>query len=86
MTDYKVFCKNYGLKRGDLIGILKERRKDLRGKGVLEAGLKWAIGVFGYMVKDKHAIFIAPDKSHLKNQIIMTMEERCSLRKHSEVR
>jgi hypothetical protein len=84
MIDYKVYCKNYDLKRGDLLGILKERRKDLRGKSVLEAGLKWAIGVFGPMVKDKNAIFVVPDKSYLKNHVIMSTEERCSLKKHSE--
>ena len=86
MTVYKVFYKNYELKRGELMGTLKERRKDLRGKSVLEAGLKWAKWVFGHMVKDKHAIFVVPDKSNLKNDIIMPMEKRCSIRNHLEVR
>jgi len=31
MIVYKVFYKNYELKKGDLIGMLIERRKDLRG-------------------------------------------------------
>jgi hypothetical protein len=86
MIVYKVFYKNYELKRGELMGTLKERRKDLRGKSVLEAGLKWAKWVFGHMVKDKHAIFVVPDKSNLKGYTIMAMEKRCSIRKHLEVR
>jgi hypothetical protein len=86
MIVYKVFYKNYDLKRGELMGTLKERRKDLRGKSVLESGLKWAKCVFGHMVKDKHAIFVVPDKSNLKDNTIMPMEKRCSIRKHLEVR
>ena len=80
MIVYKVFYKNYELKRGELMGILKERRKDLRGKSVLEAGLKWAKWVFGHLVKDKHAIFVVPDKSNLKDDTIMSIEKEVSNR------
>jgi hypothetical protein len=58
MILYKVFLKNYDLKKGELIGILPERRKDLRGKTPVESGLKWAKSVFSDLVKDKHAIFV----------------------------
>jgi hypothetical protein len=60
MIAYKVFYKNYKLKRGDLIGILIERRKDLRGMMQMESGLKWAISIFGDFVKDKQLIFVVP--------------------------
>ena len=58
MIIYKVFLKNYFLKKGDLIGVLTERRKDLRGSTPAESGLRWAKSVFSDLVKDKHAIFI----------------------------
>jgi hypothetical protein len=58
MILYKVFLKNYDLKKGELIGTLPERRKDLRGKTPAESGLKWAKSVFSDLVKDKHAIFV----------------------------
>ena len=38
MIVYKVFYKNYELKRGELMGTLKERRKDLREKAFLKLG------------------------------------------------
>jgi len=65
MTIYKVYYKNYDIKKGELMGTLTERRKDLRGKNKLETGLKWAKWTFGHMVKDKNAIFIVPDKLNL---------------------
>ena len=86
MIVYKVFYKNYDLKRGELMGTLIERRKDLRGKSALEAGLKWAKWVFGHRVEDKHAIFVVPDKSNLKDNTIMPMEKRCSIKNQGEVR
>jgi hypothetical protein len=60
MILYKVFLKNYDLKKGELIGILPERRKDLRGTAPAESGLRWAKSVFSDLVKDKHGIFIVP--------------------------
>ena len=75
MIVYKVFYKNYELKRGELMGTLTERRKDLRGRSRLESGLKWAKLAFGHMVKDKHAIFVVPDELNLKHDSIMPMEK-----------
>jgi hypothetical protein len=62
MIIYKVFYKNYELKRGDLLGTLAERRKDLRGKSKVLSGLKWARLTFGPMVEDKSSIFVVPDE------------------------
>jgi hypothetical protein len=63
MVVYKVFYKNYKLKKGELIGSLMERRKDLRGKSQIQSGLRWAKLKFGHMVKDKQSIFIVPKES-----------------------
>ena len=60
MIVYKVFYKNYKLKRGELIGTLVERRKDSRGMMQIESGLKWARLTYGGLVKNKEAIFIVP--------------------------
>ncbi len=59
---YKVLYKNQRLKKGDPMGVLVERRKDLRGKSKLESGLKWAKSIFGQTVKDKSMIFVVPDE------------------------
>ncbi len=59
---YKVLYKNQRLKKGDPMGVLVERRKDLRGKSKLESGLKWAKSMFGQTVKDKSKIFVVPDE------------------------
>jgi hypothetical protein len=59
---YKVLYKNHKLKKGELMGILVERRKDLRGKSRLESGLSWAKSMFGQTVKNKHMIFVVPDE------------------------
>jgi hypothetical protein len=66
MIIYKVLYKNFMLKKGDLMGILVERRKDLRGKSLLESGLKWAKSMFGQTVENKHAIFVVPHELNLK--------------------
>ncbi len=58
MILYKVLYKNYKLKRTELLGVLPERRKDLRGKSQHEAGTKWAKLIFGNLVKDNNAIFV----------------------------
>jgi hypothetical protein len=75
MIIYKVFYKNYGLKKGELMGALIERRKDLRGKGRIDSGLKWARLTFGQMVEDKQAIFVVPYEVYLKNGSIVPMEK-----------
>jgi hypothetical protein len=68
MIAYKVFYKNYKLRRAELIGRLLERRKDLRGKNRVESGLEWAKRVLGPMVKDQHAIFVVPDEIGTERQ------------------
>jgi hypothetical protein len=65
MVVYKVLYKNYELKRGGLIGMLIERRKDLRGMKQVESGLRWAKLTFGPIVKDQSAIFVVPDELKL---------------------
>ena len=66
IISYKVLYKNYKLKKGELMGVLVERRKDLRGKSLLESGLEWAKSMFGQEVRDEHAIFIVPHELKLK--------------------
>lgn len=61
MIVYKVFCKDGGLKTDDLIGVLAERRKDLRGETQFESGLKWAKSFFTDLIKDRQAIFVIPN-------------------------
>ena len=68
MIIYKVFYKNYELKKGELMGVLAERRKDLRGRSQVESGLRWAKLTFGPMVKDKKDIFIVPDELKLSGE------------------
>lgn len=62
MITYKVFLKNGDLSKEDLIGVLAERRKDLRGETQIKSGLEWANLIFGDLVEDRHAIFIVPDE------------------------
>ena len=62
MVVYKVFYKNYELKKGEFVGMLVERRKNLRGKTQLESGLRWARLTFGHRVRDERAIFVVPDE------------------------
>jgi hypothetical protein len=65
MVAYKVFYKNYELKKGELIGMLIERRKDLRGVKQVESGLRWAKLTFGRVGKDKKEIFVIPYELNL---------------------
>jgi hypothetical protein len=65
MRGYKVFYKDYELKKSELKGMLVERRKDLRGKTQIESGLRWAKLTFGRMVKDEKAIFVVPNELKL---------------------
>jgi len=60
MIVYKVFSKDYEHEKVTLLGMLAERRGDLRGKTRLEAGLTWARLTFGHSAKDKGSIFVVP--------------------------
>jgi len=75
MIVYKVFYKNCDLKKGEFIGALVERRKDLRGKTKVETGLKWAKLKFGNLVEDKHEIFIVPHELNLVSNTKSFMEK-----------
>jgi hypothetical protein len=66
MIIYRVFCKNYDLRKVELVGVLTERRNDLRGKTRFESASRWAKLMFGQLVRDKHAIFVVPDELNLK--------------------
>ena len=65
MVVYKVFYKNFELKKGEFMGMLIERRKDLRGKSQIESALKWARLAFGRMVRDDKTIFVVPNELKL---------------------
>ena len=65
MLVYKVFYKNFELKKGEFVGMLIERRKDLRGKTQIESALRWARLAFGRMVKDDKTIFVVPNELKL---------------------
>jgi hypothetical protein len=75
MTIYKVFCKNYELRKGEFLGALIERRKDFRGITMVESGLKWARLVFGDKVVNKQAIYVVPDELRLKDDANWPMEK-----------
>ena len=82
MIFYKVFYKNFELKKGEFVGMLIERRKDLRGKTQIESGMRWARLAFGRMVKDKNTIFVVPNEFRLGintkwiiEKVIFTKEE-----------
>jgi hypothetical protein len=65
MLVYKVFYKNFELKKGEFMGMLIERRKDLRGKTQIESAMRWARLAFGRMVKDEKTIFVVPNELKL---------------------
>ena len=67
MIVYVVFCKDYEHKRGELMGMLVERRKDTRGQNQWGSGAKWARQAFGHLVKDKNDIFVFPKEMEMNN-------------------
>ena len=82
MTIYKVFYKNYGRERAEIMGMLIERRKDLRGMTQVASGLRWARMAFGHLVKDKQSIFAVPreldlgtDARAFAEKVIFTKDE-----------
>jgi len=82
MIVYQVFCKDYEHRKGELMGMLVERRKDMRGQTQWESGTKWARQAFGHLVKDKKDIFVHPkemkiddDKGLLVEKGIFNKEE-----------
>ncbi len=82
MVVYKVFYKNFELKKGEFVGMLIERRKNLRGKTQLESGMRWARAAFGRIVKDEKTFFVIPNELKLgihtesvKEKGVFTKEE-----------
>jgi hypothetical protein len=75
MVIYKVYCKDNQLRQGNLLGVMAERREDLRGKSELESGLRWARVTFGGSVKDKTSIFVVPKELETGNATRMFMEK-----------
>ncbi len=75
MLVYKVFHKNFELKKGEFIGMLIERRKDSRGKTQVESGLRWAKSAFGRSVKDKKTIIVVPNEVKLGNDAKWLLEK-----------
>ena len=67
MMVYVVFCKDYEHKKGELMGMLVERRKDMRGHTRWESGVKWARQAFGHLVKDKKDIFVFPKEMEIND-------------------
>jgi hypothetical protein len=67
MIVYNVFCKDNELKKDDLIGVLAERRKDLRGKTQFESGLRWARFFFTGLIKDRRTIFVVPNEFEVRD-------------------
>jgi hypothetical protein len=87
MIVYIVFRKDYGRRKGELLGMLVERRKNMRGEAQWESGTKWARQAFGHLVKDKKNIFVYPkemkinDKGLLVKKGIFSKEEYLGLMK-----
>ena len=75
MMIYKVFYKNYVLKKGEFLGVLLERRTDMRGKSQIESGLKWAKLTFGRLVKDREAIFVVPNELKVEDETKWLLEK-----------
>ncbi len=57
------------------MGLLVERRKNLRRQSLFESGLKWAKAMFGREVRDEHAIFVVPNELNLKRDSCSASEE-----------
>jgi hypothetical protein len=82
MVIYKVFHKNFQVKKGEFVGLLIERRKFMRGETQIESAMRWAKLTFGRIVKDEKTIFVVPKELdlgiHAKaviEKVIFTKEE-----------
>jgi uncharacterized protein YqgQ len=75
MVVYVVFCKDYGRRKGELMGMLVERRKEMRGQTQWETGVKWARLAFGHLVKDKKDIFVFPKEMEINNDKGLLVEK-----------
>ena len=75
MVVYVVFCKDYEHRKGELMGMLVERRKDMRGHTRWESGVKWARLAFGHLVKDKKDIFVFPKEMEINDDKGLLVEK-----------
>jgi len=71
MIFYVVFYKDFEHKTGELMGMLVERRNDLRGQTLWETGVKWARQAFGHLVKDKKNIFVFPKEMEINDERLL---------------
>jgi uncharacterized protein YqgQ len=75
MLVYVVFCKDFEHRKGELMGMLVERRNDMRGQTQWESGLKWARLAFGHLVKDKKDIFVFPKEMEINDDKGLLVEK-----------
>jgi len=75
MVVYVVFCKDFEHRKGELMGMLVERRKDMRGQTQWDSGVKWARLAFGHLVKDKKDIFVFPKKMEINDDKVLLVEK-----------
>ena len=75
MKVYVAFRKDYEHRKGELLGMLVEKRNDARGLTQWESGLKWARGAFGHLVKDKKSIFVFPKELKVSEDKKLDVEE-----------
>ena len=47
------------------MGMLIERRKDLRGRNQIESGMRWAKLTFGRILEDEKTMFVIPSELKL---------------------
>jgi len=75
MIVYVVFCKDYEHRKGELLGMLIERRTDTRGQTQWESGLEWARQAFGHLVKDRKDIFVFPKEMEINDDKGLLVEK-----------
>src|SRR4030042_5077881 len=75
MVIYVVFCKDFEHRKGELMGMLVERRKDMRGHTRWESGVKWARLAFGHLVKNKKDIFVFPKEMEINDDKVLLVEK-----------
>jgi uncharacterized protein YqgQ len=75
MIVYVVFCKDYEHRKGELLGMLVERRTDMRGQTQWESGLEWARQAFGHLVKDRKDIFVFPKEMEINDDKGLLVEK-----------
>jgi hypothetical protein len=75
MMVYVVFRKDYEHRKGELMGMLVERRGEMRGLTVQESGLKWARRAFGHLVEDKRDIYVLPKQLKISEDKMLLVEK-----------